>query len=58
MLSEDLGMFLSGCLVEMRFTDLVAHDRHTLIPPLGYKIAGISGSCAAWVDGFSLIIQH
>ncbi|KAJ5135619.1 uncharacterized protein N7515_004897 [Penicillium bovifimosum] len=31
---------------------------HTLIPPLGYKIAGVAGSCAAWVDGFSLIIQH
>ncbi|OJJ51603.1 hypothetical protein ASPZODRAFT_54679 [Penicilliopsis zonata CBS 506.65] len=31
---------------------------HTLIPPLGYKIAGISGSCGAWVDGFSLIIMH
>lgn len=31
---------------------------HTLIPPLGYKIAGVSGSCGSWVDGFSLIIQH
>ncbi|CAI7635811.1 unnamed protein product [Penicillium glandicola] len=31
---------------------------HTLIPPLGYKVAGISGSCGSWVDGFSLIIQH
>ncbi|KAJ5481756.1 hypothetical protein N7475_000568 [Penicillium sp. IBT 31633x] len=31
---------------------------HTLIPPLGYKIAGVSGSCASWIDGFSLIIQH
>ncbi|KAJ5141252.1 uncharacterized protein N7443_010779 [Penicillium atrosanguineum] len=31
---------------------------HTLIPPLGYKIAGVSGSSGAWVDGFSLIIQH
>ncbi|KAJ5727496.1 hypothetical protein N7493_005316 [Penicillium malachiteum] len=31
---------------------------HTLIPPLGYKIAGISGSCASWIDGFSLIVQH
>ncbi|KAJ6093272.1 hypothetical protein N7486_008561 [Penicillium sp. IBT 16267x] len=31
---------------------------HTLIPPLGYKIAGISGSCGSWVDGFSLIVQH
>ena len=32
--------------------------RHTLIPPLGYKIAGIAGSCGAWVDGFTLIISH
>ncbi|CAG8942201.1 unnamed protein product [Penicillium salamii] len=31
---------------------------HTLIPPLGYKIAGIAGSSASWVDGFSLIIHH
>lgn len=31
---------------------------HTLIPPLGYKIAGVAGSSASWVDGFSLIIQH
>ncbi|KAI9929052.1 hypothetical protein ASPWEDRAFT_105166 [Aspergillus wentii DTO 134E9] len=31
---------------------------HTLIPPLGYKIAGISGSCGSCVDGFSLIIMH
>ena len=39
---------------------LTMHDscRHTLIPPLGYKIAGISGSSASWVDGFSLIIMH
>lgn len=32
--------------------------RHTLIPPLGYKIAGISGSSGPWVDGISLIIMH
>ncbi|PKY08089.1 jacalin-like lectin domain-containing protein [Aspergillus campestris IBT 28561] len=31
---------------------------HTLIPPLGYKVAGVSGSCGPWVDGFSLIISH
>ncbi|KAI9882255.1 MAG: hypothetical protein M1823_006001 [Watsoniomyces obsoletus] len=31
---------------------------HTLIPPRGYKIVGISGSVAAWVDGFSLIIAR
>ncbi|KAF2751810.1 zinc metallo protein-like proteinase [Sporormia fimetaria CBS 119925] len=31
---------------------------HTLIPPRGYTIGGISGSCGAWVDGFSLIITR
>ncbi|KAL4885141.1 putative peptidase family-domain-containing protein [Aspergillus karnatakaensis] len=31
---------------------------YNLIPPLGYKVAGISGSCGAWVDGLSLIIMH
>lgn len=29
---------------------------HTLIPPRGYTICGVTGSCAAWVDGFSVII--
>ena len=32
--------------------------RHTLIPPRGYNIVGFSGSCAAWVDGFSIIISR
>ncbi|KAK7548555.1 jacalin-like lectin domain-containing protein [Phyllosticta paracitricarpa] len=31
---------------------------HTLIPPRGYEIAGISGSCGQWLDGFSLIISR
>jgi hypothetical protein len=31
---------------------------HTLIPPRGYSICGISGSCGPWVDGFSLIITR
>ncbi|PYH76742.1 hypothetical protein BO82DRAFT_295515 [Aspergillus uvarum CBS 121591] len=31
---------------------------HTLIPPLGYKIAGITGSSGSWIDGFSLVIMH
>lgn len=33
-------------------------SRHTLIPPRGYSIAGVSGSCGPWVDGFSLIITR
>ncbi|KAI6088264.1 putative peptidase family-domain-containing protein [Hypoxylon rubiginosum] len=31
---------------------------HTLLPPRGYTLCGVSGSCAAWVDGFSLIIAR
>ncbi|KAF1843664.1 zinc metallo protein-like proteinase [Cucurbitaria berberidis CBS 394.84] len=31
---------------------------HTLIPPRGYTIGGISGSCGSWIDGFSLIITR
>ncbi|PYH33579.1 zinc metalloproteinase family protein [Aspergillus neoniger CBS 115656] len=31
---------------------------YTLIPPLGYKIAGISGTSGPWIDGFSLVIMH
>ncbi|GJC77773.1 putative zinc metalloproteinase YIL108W [Colletotrichum liriopes] len=29
---------------------------HTLIPPRGYTICGVAGSCGAWVDGFSILI--
>ncbi|ORY60899.1 putative peptidase family-domain-containing protein [Pseudomassariella vexata] len=29
---------------------------HTLLPPRGYNLVGVSGSCAAWVDGFSVLI--
>ncbi|KAF2459570.1 zinc metallo protein-like proteinase [Lineolata rhizophorae] len=31
---------------------------HTLIPPRGYRIAGLSGSCGAWMDGLALIITR
>jgi hypothetical protein len=31
---------------------------HTLIPPRGYNIAGVSGSCGAWLDGFQLLITR
>ncbi|KAL2831067.1 putative peptidase family-domain-containing protein [Aspergillus cavernicola] len=42
--------------LDTAFTDQIV--RYNLIPPLGYKVAGVSGSCGAWVDGFSLIIMH
>ncbi|KAG9249165.1 zinc metallo protein-like proteinase [Calycina marina] len=29
---------------------------HKLLVPLGYRIAGVTGSCAAWVDGFGVIL--
>lgn len=31
---------------------------HTLIPPRGYSICGVSGSCGPWVDGFSTLIRR
>ncbi|KAI4861480.1 putative peptidase family-domain-containing protein [Hypoxylon rubiginosum] len=31
---------------------------HTLLPPRGYTVCGVSGSCAGWVDGFSVIIAR
>ncbi|KAK9772725.1 hypothetical protein AB5N19_14265 [Seiridium cardinale] len=31
---------------------------HTLLPPRGYTVCGVSGSCAGWVDGFSVIITR
>ncbi|KAK8069309.1 peptidase family-domain-containing protein [Apiospora phragmitis] len=31
-------------------------DPHTLLPPRGYTVCGVSGSCGDWVDGFSVII--
>lgn len=31
---------------------------HTLLPPRGYTLGGLSGSCAQWLDGFSLIITR
>ncbi|KUI59440.1 hypothetical protein VP1G_06683 [Cytospora mali] len=32
-------------------------DAHTLIPPYGYTICGVWGSCAQWIDGFGVIIR-
>ncbi|KAK7992220.1 hypothetical protein PG996_012767 [Apiospora saccharicola] len=31
-------------------------EPHTLLPPRGYTVCGVSGSCGDWVDGFSVII--
>ncbi|KAH6653752.1 putative peptidase family-domain-containing protein [Truncatella angustata] len=31
---------------------------HTLLPPRGYTVCGVSGSCAGWVDGFSVLITR
>ena len=40
-------------LIELTFAVL----RHTLIPPYGYNICGVWGSCAQWIDGFGVIIR-
>ncbi|KAI1428958.1 metallopeptidase [Xylaria sp. FL1777] len=31
---------------------------HTLLVPSGFKICGVSGSCADWLDSFSLLITR
>ncbi|KAI1319577.1 putative peptidase family-domain-containing protein [Xylariaceae sp. FL0255] len=31
---------------------------HTLHAPKGYRVCGVSGSCGAWLDGFSLLITR
>ncbi|CAH0050653.1 unnamed protein product [Clonostachys solani] len=33
-------------------------DGHLLIPPRGYTICGVSGSCGARLDSFSILIQR
>lgn len=40
------------------FGNATGGSGHTLIPPRGYTIGGLSGSTAAWLDGFSLIITR
>lgn len=54
-LQEDPGK-CSQIIVVADDTNIVF--RHALIPPRGYSIAGVSGSCGAWVDGISLIITR
>lgn len=55
---EDLGKCPQHLLVyEASITNTFNH-RHTLIPPRGYSIAGIYGSCGPWIDGFGLIITR
>lgn len=49
------GMFSNP---EPILSRLLISKRHTLIPPRGYSIGGLSGSSAAWLDGFSLIITR
>lgn len=33
-------------------------DAHTLLPPRGYRICGLSGSCGAWLDGLSVLVKR
>ncbi|KAK3346268.1 putative peptidase family-domain-containing protein [Lasiosphaeria hispida] len=39
------------------FGNMHGGSAHTLIPPRGYNICGVTGSCGAWVDGFAVIIS-
>ncbi|KAH6677527.1 zinc metallo protein-like proteinase [Halenospora varia] len=40
------------------FGNATGGSGHTLIPPRGYTIAGVTGSCANWVDGFGILLTR
>ncbi|KAI5859916.1 putative peptidase family-domain-containing protein [Durotheca rogersii] len=40
------------------YGNMAGGSLHTLLPPRGYTVCGVSGSCAAWIDGFSVIIAR
>ncbi|APA14177.1 hypothetical protein sscle_12g089470 [Sclerotinia sclerotiorum 1980 UF-70] len=59
------GLWLDGIAImtslgrkSQVFGNAVGGSGHTLIPPRGYTIAGVSGSCAAWIDGFGIILTR
>ncbi|RAL61929.1 hypothetical protein DID88_002418 [Monilinia fructigena] len=59
------GLWLDGIAImtslgrkSQVFGNPVGGSGHTLIPPRGYTIAGVSGSCAAWIDGFGIILTR
>ena len=49
---------LPCCLVKQMTLLMPSHHSHNVIPPRGYSICGISGSCGAWVDGLSVLIKR
>ena len=51
---EVLGMLFCFLLGHSRLSN---NNRHTLIPPRGYSIAGVNGSSGQWVDGFGILIR-
>jgi hypothetical protein len=48
----------SGYVHQFRPEAIPNLPRKTLIPPRGYSIAGVTGSCADWVDGFGILITR
>lgn len=53
----DRGEFLAFVVASQAVLKLTCGS-HTLIPPRGYSIAGIYGTCGQWVDGLGLIITR
>jgi hypothetical protein len=49
----------SGSVVtSWRFEPYLTPSRSSLIPPRGYSIAGVTGSCGQWVDGFGILLTR
>lgn len=47
-----LPLRIQSSLMLMRITS------HTMIPPRGYSICGIGGSCGPWVDGLTISVRR
>jgi hypothetical protein len=51
----DQGEFVQKAFQMMQ---KLSRARHTLIPPTGYHVTGIAGSCGDWLDSFQLIVTR
>jgi hypothetical protein len=57
--SRGLGVGESKAIKDLdATTDQFSPNSHNVIPPRGYSICGISGSCGSWVDGLSVLITR
>lgn len=59
------GLYIDGLAIitslgrkSQVYGNAIGGSGHTLLPPRGYSIAGVAGSCGDWVDGFGLLLTR